>query len=166
MAAILFRPQCVNPNLGLSIPLIRPKWRRHRRINVQDIFSYANTSEVCYDFTLVFHVVSVMVNWLCYGRSILHRTDDRGSFWYKDAVSSSGIGIPVPCTRKDGFIFEVKQGRGGLSMKMSSYQYMIPMLKIRRSHDRLIIINMRIPYQGKTVFILRQGPAGPRFNVR
>ena len=33
----------------------------------------------------------------------------------------------------------------------------IPMLKIRRSHDRLIF-NMGIPIPGKTVFILRQGP--------
>ena len=33
----------------------------------------------------------------------------------------------------------------------------IPMLKIRRSRDRLIF-NMGIPIPGKTVFILRQGP--------
>ena len=33
----------------------------------------------------------------------------------------------------------------------------IPMLKIRRSPDRLIF-NMGIPYLGKTVFILRRGP--------
>ena len=33
------------------------------------------------------------------------------------------------------------------------------MLKIRRSHDRLIF-NMGIPIPGKTVFILRRGPEG------
>ena len=38
-----------------------------------------------------------------------------------------------------------------------SYQYRDPILKIRRSRDRLIF-TMGIPYLGKTVFILRQGP--------
>ena len=37
------------------------------------------------------------------------------------------------------------------------------MLKIRRSHDRLIF-NMEIPYLAKTVFILRRGP-GFRFQL-
>ena len=46
-------------------------------------------------------------------------------------------------------------GVGGLSIKMPSYQYgVIPMLKIRRSHDRHMF-NMGIPIPGKTVFILR-----------
>ena len=44
-------------------------------------------------------------------------------------------------------------------MNMSSYKHIeIPMLKIRRPRDRLIS-NMVIPYLGKTVFILRRGPA-------
>ena len=47
---------------------------------------------------------------------------------------------------------------GRLSIKMSSYQYKIPMLKIRRSRDHLIIFNMGIPILGKTVFILRRAP--------
>ena len=36
----------------------------------------------------------------------------------------------------------------GLNVKISSYQYRIPMLKIRRSHDRLIF-NMEIPIHGQ-----------------
>ena len=48
---------------------------------------------------------------------------------------------------------------GAVSIKkMSSYQYRNPHVKIRQSRDRLIF-NMGIPYLGKTVFILRQGPA-------
>ena len=45
---------------------------------------------------------------------------------------------------------------GSLNITMS-YQYRDPMLKIRRSHDRLIF-NMGLPIHGKTVFILRRGP--------
>ena len=40
-----------------------------------------------------------------------------------------------------------------LNIHMSSYQYKIPLLKIRWSHHSLIF-NMGIPYLGKTVFIL------------
>ena len=44
-----------------------------------------------------------------------------------------------------------------LNIKMSSYQYRDPMLKIRQSPDRLIF-NMGIPIPEKTIFILRRGP--------
>ena len=51
----------------------------------------------------------------------------------------------------------VYKKKGGLNMNMSSYKHIeIPM--IRRPRDRLIS-NMVIPYLGKTVFILRRGPA-------
>ena len=47
---------------------------------------------------------------------------------------------------------------GHLNINMPFYQYIeIPMLKIRRSCNRLIF-NMGIPVPGKMVFILRQGP--------
>ena len=46
---------------------------------------------------------------------------------------------------------------GRLNINMSSYQYRIPIIKIRRSGDRLIFI-MEITIPGKTVFILRRGP--------
>ena len=39
---------------------------------------------------------------------------------------------------------------------MQSYQYRIPIIKIRRSHDRLIF-NMGIPIPGKIFFTLRRG---------
>ena len=55
------------------------------------------------------------------------------------------------------------------NMKMPSYQYndfhykmkwwVFPLMKIRRSHDRLIFIK-EISIPGKMVFILKQGPAG------
>ena len=48
-------------------------------------------------------------------------------------------------------------GGGDLNILMSSYQYRDPMLKIRRSGNRLIF-NMEISILGKTVFILRRGP--------
>ena len=44
-----------------------------------------------------------------------------------------------------------------LNINISSYQYRIPIIKIRRSGDRLIFI-MEITIPGKTVFILRRGP--------
>ena len=44
--------------------------------------------------------------------------------------------------------------------EMSYYQYLDPMLKIRRCHYHLIF-NMGIPIPGKTVFILRRAPVGP-----
>ena len=47
--------------------------------------------------------------------------------------------------------------RGGhLNIKMSSYQYRIPMLKIRRSCDRLIF-NMEIPIPGKGGLYIETG---------
>ena len=47
---------------------------------------------------------------------------------------------------------------GHLNVKMPSYQYRDPMLKIRQSRDR-IIFNMGFPYLGKMVITMRQGPA-------
>ena len=41
-----------------------------------------------------------------------------------------------------------------INIKTSSYQYRIPIIKIRQSHDCLIFI-MQIPIPGKMVFILR-----------
>ena len=52
-------------------------------------------------------------------------------------------------------IYSLYTNRGRLSIKMSSDQYSYPILKIRRSHDRLIF-DMRMPYLEKTVFILRR----------
>ena len=50
------------------------------------------------------------------------------------------------------------QGPGGsLNIKMPSYSIGIPMLKIRRSLNR-VIFNMEIPIPGKTVFVLKQVP--------
>ena len=43
-----------------------------------------------------------------------------------------------------------------LNINISSYQFRIPIIKIRRSGDRLIFI-MAITKHGKTVFILRRG---------
>ena len=49
--------------------------------------------------------------------------------------------------------------QGGISvLRFHLTNIGIPMLKIRRSRDRLIF-NMGSPYLGKTVFILRQPPA-------
>ena len=44
-----------------------------------------------------------------------------------------------------------------LSIKIPSYQYRIPMLKIRQSYGHFIF-NKKSPFPGKTVFILRWGP--------
>ena len=44
-----------------------------------------------------------------------------------------------------------------LNIKMSLYQYMIHIIKIRLSYDRLIFI-MEITIPGKTIFILRRAP--------
>ena len=48
-------------------------------------------------------------------------------------------------------------GRGALNIKISSYQYRVITIKIRRFYERLILI-MGIPIPGKMVFTLRQGP--------
>ena len=45
----------------------------------------------------------------------------------------------------------------GDRLSLSSYQYMIPMLKIRRSRDRLIF-NMGIPIHGKDGLYIETGP--------
>ena len=47
---------------------------------------------------------------------------------------------------------------GCLNIKIPSCQYRIPIIKIRRSDDRLIF-KMEILMPGKMVFILRRGPA-------
>ena len=52
---------------------------------------------------------------------------------------------------------------GRLNIKMSSYQYRIPMLKIRRSRDCLIF-NMRIPIPGKDGLYIETGPLFPSLN--
>ena len=49
---------------------------------------------------------------------------------------------------------------GLLNIKLSSYPYRDPMLKIRRSHDRLIF-NMRIPIPGKDSLYIETGPRIP-----
>ena len=46
---------------------------------------------------------------------------------------------------------------GPINIKMSSYQYRDPMLKIRRSCDRLIF-NMGIPIPGKDCLCIEPGP--------
>ena len=46
---------------------------------------------------------------------------------------------------------------GRLNIKMSSYQYRILMLKIRRSRDRLIF-NMGIPILAKVGLYIETGP--------
>ena len=71
-------------------------------------------------------------------------------------------GESLHLARKDSLYIEIGPG-SHLNIKMSSNQYRISMLKIRRSHDRLIF-NMGIPKPGKTVFILKQGP-GPPYRI-
>ena len=50
-----------------------------------------------------------------------------------------------------------RQPRGRLDIKMSSYQYKHPMLRMRRSRDRLIF-NMGIPIPGKDGLCIDTGP--------
>ena len=57
--------------------------------------------------------------------------------------------ITYPCAKLDA--------EGPLNIKMSSYQYRDPMLKIRRSHDHLIF-NMGIPIPGKDGFYIESAP--------
>ena len=54
----------------------------------------------------------------------------------------------------------VREARAGgrLDIKMSSYRYKDPMLKIRRSRDRLIF-NMGIPIPEKYGFYIETGPS-------
>ena len=54
--------------------------------------------------------------------------------------------------------YTINQRPGGrLNIKMSSYQDRITMLKIRRSHDRLIF-NKGIPIPGKVGLYIATGP--------
>ena len=57
----------------------------------------------------------------------------------------------------NGILWNSKQSRGRLDINMASYQYRDPILKIRRSRERLIF-NMGILITGKTVFVLRRAP--------
>ena len=50
---------------------------------------------------------------------------------------------------------QLESSGGRLNINMSSYQYRVSMLKIRRSRDRLIF-SIEIPCLGKKVFILRR----------
>ena len=70
--------------------------------------------------------------------------------------------MEIPCLEKRPLYWNDTGGR--LNIKMSSYQYRDPMLKIRRFRDRLIF-NTWIPYLEKTVFILRQGPGVAFFSL-
>ena len=54
---------------------------------------------------------------------------------------------------------------GSLNIKTWSYQFRIPIIKIRRSQDRLIFI-MEIPISGKTVFLYWDGDLVPNYKFQ
>ena len=54
---------------------------------------------------------------------------------------------------------------GSLNIKTWSYQFRIPIIKIRRYQDRLIFI-MEIPISGKTVFLYWDGDLVPTYKVQ
>ena len=68
-----------------------------------------------------------------------------GGGWVWD--EGVGLGVGWGCGSGVGWVV----WDGGLNIKMWSYQYRIPILKIRRSGDRLIF-NMGIAYMGMTSF--------------
>ena len=75
---------------------------------------------------------------------------EKSCWWPGDAkvqgISRNGIDLII-----------LEYSGGHLNIKMSSYRYRDPMLKIRRSHDRLIF-NMGIPIPAKDGLYIETGP--------
>ena len=77
------------------------------------------------------------------------------TFKIKNTRKITFIRLKACCARGGGGLGGGGGGGGGgrLNIKMSSYQYMDP-------HVTVLSLTWESPYLGKTIFILRRGPAG------